>query len=41
MAAEKVEESASGRGVKKKAMAVTMRHSQKRVAGVTLYVRPL
>jgi hypothetical protein len=40
MAAEKVEESAIGWDVKKKAMWVTMRHGRKRIAGVTLYVRP-
>jgi hypothetical protein len=37
MAAEKVEESATGKWVKKKAMVVTMKHGRKQVAGGTLY----
>jgi hypothetical protein len=40
MVAEKIEEPASGRGVKKKALVVIMKCGQKRVAGVALYVRP-
>ena len=39
MAAEKVEESATGKWEKKKAMVATMRRGLKRVAGVTLYER--
>ena len=39
MAAEKAQEFATGMGVKKKVMVVIMRRGQKRVAGVTLYVR--
>ena len=40
MAAEKIEEPAAGKGVKKNAMVAIMRREQKWVAGVTIYVRP-